>query len=264
MLRFFRQLRQRLLTDNKFSKYLLYAVGEILLVVIGILIALQINNWNEERIKDNAVRSHLESLADAIEDDIRELTISMEFNEFRFHSWQYLLRMSGIYMDSLKDIPRSDTFIIDVWRKPFPENIDTHFTHQSMRQINDAFLGMVFNYSAIKEINNLGVISDIENDSLRAKIDNYYYHLDWYFGEQLVNKRYKMAEDLKIYLRNVHEISCNYPPDPQRIFEVIRKDGKVVIMMKDLIQRANIQYWRVWELREIGNDLVESLQKEIN
>ncbi len=49
MLRFFRQIRQRLLTDNKFSKYLLYAIGEILLVVIGILIALQIDNWNEER-----------------------------------------------------------------------------------------------------------------------------------------------------------------------------------------------------------------------
>jgi hypothetical protein len=49
MLHFFRQIRQRLLTDNKFSKYLLYAVGEILLVVIGILVALQIDNWNEER-----------------------------------------------------------------------------------------------------------------------------------------------------------------------------------------------------------------------
>ncbi|MFZ9004340.1 MAG: DUF6090 family protein [Robiginitalea sp.] len=49
MLRFFRQIRQRLLTDNKFSKYLLYAVGEILLVVIGILIALQVDTWNEQR-----------------------------------------------------------------------------------------------------------------------------------------------------------------------------------------------------------------------
>ena len=58
MLRFFRQIRQRLLAENpsesasrpgRFSKYLLYAAGEILLVVIGILIALQINNWNEER-----------------------------------------------------------------------------------------------------------------------------------------------------------------------------------------------------------------------
>jgi len=50
MLRFFRQIRQKLLTDNKFSKYLLYAVGEILLVVIGILIALQVDTWNEARL----------------------------------------------------------------------------------------------------------------------------------------------------------------------------------------------------------------------
>ena len=47
MLRFFRQIRQRLLTENRFSKYLLYAVGEILLVVIGILIALRINLYKE-------------------------------------------------------------------------------------------------------------------------------------------------------------------------------------------------------------------------
>ena len=56
MLRFFRQIRQRLLTENKFSKYLLYAIGEIFLVVIGILIALQINNWNELR------KTHLQDL----------------------------------------------------------------------------------------------------------------------------------------------------------------------------------------------------------
>ncbi len=50
MIKFFRKIRQRLLTENKFSKYLLYAIGEIILVVIGILIALSINNWNENRI----------------------------------------------------------------------------------------------------------------------------------------------------------------------------------------------------------------------
>ncbi len=47
MIKFFRKIRQRLLTENKFSKYLIYAIGEIVLVVIGILIALSINNWNE-------------------------------------------------------------------------------------------------------------------------------------------------------------------------------------------------------------------------
>jgi hypothetical protein len=49
-MKFFRKIRQRLLTENKFSKYLIYAIGEIVLVVIGILIALSINNWNQGRI----------------------------------------------------------------------------------------------------------------------------------------------------------------------------------------------------------------------
>lgn len=49
MIKFFRKIRQKLLSENKFSKYLLYAIGEIVLVVIGILIALQINNWNERQ-----------------------------------------------------------------------------------------------------------------------------------------------------------------------------------------------------------------------
>jgi hypothetical protein len=66
MLRFFRQIRQRLLSDNKFSKYLLYAIGEILLVVIGILIALQIDNWNEDRIKRNAEHELLLNLKEEL------------------------------------------------------------------------------------------------------------------------------------------------------------------------------------------------------
>ncbi|NNF01141.1 MAG: hypothetical protein HKN22_00510, partial [Bacteroidia bacterium] len=49
MIKFFRKIRQRLLTENKFSKYLLYAIGEIALVVIGILIALQLNDWNDQQ-----------------------------------------------------------------------------------------------------------------------------------------------------------------------------------------------------------------------
>ena len=49
MIKFFRRIRQKLLAENKFSKYLVYAIGEIILVVIGILIALQINTWNEEQ-----------------------------------------------------------------------------------------------------------------------------------------------------------------------------------------------------------------------
>lgn len=49
MIKLFRKLRQKLLSENKFSRYFIYAIGEIFLVVIGILIALQANNWNEIR-----------------------------------------------------------------------------------------------------------------------------------------------------------------------------------------------------------------------
>jgi len=51
MITLFRRFRQKLIGSGSVAKYLLYAVGEILLVVIGILIALQVNNWNEERLR---------------------------------------------------------------------------------------------------------------------------------------------------------------------------------------------------------------------
>lgn len=62
MIKFFRKIRKNLLTEGKTGKYFKYAFGEIFLVVIGILIALQVNNWNEERkdsIKEQQILSQL-------------------------------------------------------------------------------------------------------------------------------------------------------------------------------------------------------------
>ena len=73
MFRFFRQLRQRLLTDNKISKYLLYAIGEIVLVVIGILIALQINNLNEYRIDREQEKELLTQLKSEYQSNLEQL-----------------------------------------------------------------------------------------------------------------------------------------------------------------------------------------------
>lgn len=62
MIKFFRKIRQKLLSENKFSKYLTYAIGEIVLVVIGILIALSINNWNIEKQERKTEKSNLIAL----------------------------------------------------------------------------------------------------------------------------------------------------------------------------------------------------------
>ena len=62
MIKFFRRIRQNLLSENKFTKYLFYAFGEIVLVVIGILIALGINNMNQNRVKDKIEQTYLNGL----------------------------------------------------------------------------------------------------------------------------------------------------------------------------------------------------------
>ena len=49
MVKLFRNIRGQLLAENKLVRYLIYALGEIILIIFGILIALQINNWNEKR-----------------------------------------------------------------------------------------------------------------------------------------------------------------------------------------------------------------------
>lgn len=62
MIKFFRRIRQRLLSESKFRKYLIYAIGEIILVVIGILIALQVSNWNQQREAGEKEQLLLEAL----------------------------------------------------------------------------------------------------------------------------------------------------------------------------------------------------------
>lgn len=58
MIQFIRKIRKKMLSENRISKYLIYALGEIILVVIGILIAIQINNWNDLN-KEKAMERHL-------------------------------------------------------------------------------------------------------------------------------------------------------------------------------------------------------------
>jgi hypothetical protein len=73
MIKFFRKIRKRLLSENSFGRYLMYAIGEIVLVVIGILIALQINNWNEQKKKSAKEQLYLSGMKSDFEQTKREL-----------------------------------------------------------------------------------------------------------------------------------------------------------------------------------------------
>lgn len=81
MLKFFRKIRQRLLSENKFSNYLLYAIGEIILVVIGILIALQINNLNQKSQEKEQLKASLLLMQLNLKEDIKNLDSQIEYNQ---------------------------------------------------------------------------------------------------------------------------------------------------------------------------------------
>ena len=74
------------MTQNKFTKYLLYAIGEIVLVVIGILIALTINNWNNERIVLNEEQLILKDLKVEMISNIEKLKEYIEYNRLSYET----------------------------------------------------------------------------------------------------------------------------------------------------------------------------------
>ena len=78
MITLFRRLRQKLIASGSVTKYLLYAIGEILLLVIGILIALQVNNWNEVRKEYEEERETVERLRAEFVNNLDELRIDIE------------------------------------------------------------------------------------------------------------------------------------------------------------------------------------------
>ena len=86
MIKFFRHIRQRLVAESKFSKYFLYAIGEIILVVIGILIALQINNWNEEKALSETELNILNVMLKNLQSDLDDMAFNIAFYNIRLNA----------------------------------------------------------------------------------------------------------------------------------------------------------------------------------
>jgi hypothetical protein len=105
MITFFRKIRQKLLSQNRVTQYLTYAIGEVALVMIGILLALQVNNWNETRKAQKAQRDLLSSFLEDLKAD------SVEFENFadeisnviEVHDKLYRVKMGELSSNDLEN-----------------------------------------------------------------------------------------------------------------------------------------------------------------
>ena len=154
MIKFFRKIRQNLLMENKTSKYFKYAIGEIVLVVIGIIIALQINNWNEERKLGLYENQLLQQLKVDLERNSKDLIFNIRLQ---------------------KNIINSSEIVLHHLEKKLPNNdsLKKHFANTVL------WTKLVVNKGAYKTIESKGLdlISDLALRDLVFRI--YEGNLNW-------------------------------------------------------------------------------------
>ena len=105
MLKAFRRYRQKLIRENRTTQYLRYAIGEIMLVVIGILIAVQINNWNEERRLKNVELQTLIEIRSSLATNLVEVQTMSKVHEAQIAQFNVLIdhvAQNLVYHDSLE------------------------------------------------------------------------------------------------------------------------------------------------------------------
>lgn len=103
MLILLRSLRKKLLENRRFSNYILYALGEIILVVLGILIALQVNNWNDARLQRQKNRQVYASIQRQIQTDRQQLLEVIQYNALRHRAYERGNTIIGARDTSLTD-----------------------------------------------------------------------------------------------------------------------------------------------------------------
>ena len=103
MIKFFRKIRQDLLNKGNTGKYLQYAIGEVVLVVIGILIALSINNWNEGQSKRNAELNFYRNTKQQLLDDADNIASELEHNIILNKQFSYAIKLIQANDKSKKD-----------------------------------------------------------------------------------------------------------------------------------------------------------------
>ncbi|WP_228850963.1 DUF6090 family protein [Aegicerativicinus sediminis] len=241
MIHVFQRLRRRFLDNNRFSKYLLYAIGEILLVVIGILIALQVNNWNEGRKEKHLLNDHFLAIISNVKSDIQQL------------------EKDAILRDSLRATNIKA-------RNQIKEGL---FDIETLTNSSRFFFEFYFtpNKSGYEALKNSGYMGKITNTRIDSLLHGYYVGLD--------NLREREIS-FNVFIENV-EYDYRTKFSPLRISLLMGKDSLTQIEKNELLESYKSNYFQAGILRtsrqgtslyyrliENGKELIKELENNFN
>ncbi|WP_445752737.1 DUF6090 family protein [Polaribacter sp.] len=239
MIKFFRKIRQNLLMENKTSKYFKYAIGEIVLVVIGILIALQINNWNENRKLKKQETKILSDLLAESKQNKTEIQNGMKFIKI-----------------TINDISKIEYYINN--NLDYSTELDNgfcRFPHNSSGAVNSAA------YNSLKSIG----IGILQNDKLKMDIVNLYDVKflnipDYTIDENLI----RSSVVFPFYAKNIiYSEDFTYLARPNNFTELKRNQEFLNILR--LVKRQRIRgVERLEEVLIPVNKLIQDLSNELD
>jgi len=240
MRKFFRKIRQNLLSEGKTGKYFKYAIGEIVLVVIGIVIAVQINNWNENRKLKT-----------------EELKILLDFRESLDADALYRSNSKKVY----KEARKSMNYLIAYLEKdlPYKDSLKYHFANIAI----DWGLSYDFStYEALKS-KDLNLIS---NTDLRSDIISYYRYAE-NLATNFTNRYSDNLDNASrtIFSKHFDQMWSGRIDNPQSEmipsdYELLKKDTEFMYFLKTL---KNKNYWFIENVTNNSDDLYQKISEQI-
>ncbi len=241
MIKFFRRIRQRLLTENKFSKYLLYAIGEIILVVIGIMIALGINNWNEERNLNLVGVQFLKDIQVDLKKDLRLADSIITINK---QSFSLISSIDSVF--HRKHFYHTQDYS-HLFVPPDTLNFELLFYRDtSFRSFNSTYMSLISD----------GKSGLIKNKQLFQKI------------QQIYNENHQRLSSSYEVIKNIEErINWAYPIEKQHWTYSDLKRAKDKKIFADLVTLTEEKYWYALNLERIiqnSQKVIALIDKEIS
>ncbi len=241
MIKFFRKTRYNLMETGKTGKYFKYAIGEIILVVIGILIALGINNWNEQR---NLNKMGVQFLKDIKADLKKDLLLADSILKINKQSFSLISSIDSVFHN--KDYYRTEDYS-HLFVTPDTLNFELLFYRDtSFRSINSTYISLISD----------GKSGLIKNKQLFQQI------------QQIYNENHERLASSYEVIKNLEErINWAYPFEKRQWTYSDLKRSKDKKIFADLVTLTEEKYWYALNLERIkrrSQEVISLIDKEIS